>query len=202
MASWGIRVGVSEIPGRSARVERGERERDRARMLAVKRALPDIERALASFPSALGVMTSAFEHRRSGIVVSRIMRCASEPPCVAIAVPSGQRLATLIRDSRTFGLCLIDRGNRVLMKRFGEMGSTEAFDILDQRSLPSGSPLIAGASVALDCEVIRHMDLEADHELYVGIVTFAIMQGTEVSPVAAHSPLVPQPHEANTKSGV
>jgi flavin reductase (DIM6/NTAB) family NADH-FMN oxidoreductase RutF len=186
MAGWNARGGAADIPGRQARrSSRSDRDRDRFRVSPA--ALPEIERALGTLPAATWVMTSAHENRRGGVVVTRVMRGADEPPCVCVAVPTGQKLATLIRDSRAFGLCVVDRGNRLLMKKFageesvGVSGAGDAFDLLETRTLVSGSPLLARSPVALDCEVIRHFDLEADYEIYVGSVLGAFVNGEAVA---------------------
>ena len=38
---------------------------------------------------------------------------------------------------------------------------------------PSGSPLIDRALSFMDCEVTRHLELESDHRVYVGLVRSA-----------------------------
>ncbi len=178
MRTWGSSreagAGTS-VPGRQA--SRDDRvERDRVRAVPV-RPSAEVERALAILPSLTGIMTAAFEHRRAGLVVSRVMRCGGAPARVAVAVPSGQRLAMLIRDSRAFGLCLVDGSSRLLMKKFGEcpaLNTSDPFDTLETRTLITRSPLLMAAAVCLDCEVVRHVDLEGDHEIYVGVVLGAV----------------------------
>lgn len=193
MRSWGsIReqgAGLS-APGRQAR--RDDRaERDRS-VLVPARPSAEVERALAWLPSQSAIMTAAFEHKRSGLVVSRVMRCGGAPARIAVAVPSGQRLAMLIRDSRAFGLCLVDPSSRLLMKKFGEdpsINTSDPFDTLETRTLVSGAPLLMAATVSLDCEVVRHVDLEGDHEIYVGVV-LGTLQGRGAAAVAVGQTLV------------
>ncbi len=178
MASWGItRADTSDAPPRfGRRPDRPERDRDRERARQVSvAAIPDIRRALSMLPAATCVMTASFESKRNGMIVSRVMKAADEPACVCVAVESGQRLATLIRDSHAFGLCLIDPASRLLLKKFGPEESPDPFDMLEVRTLVTGSPLLGRSIVALDCEVLRHIDLEADHEIYVGQVLSAFV---------------------------
>lgn len=186
MATWGParefgRDAGLEGPGasrRPRRQDRSDRERERDRVLQiVPEAIPDIERAVGMLPTSSCLMTSGFENRRSGILVSRVMRCSGSPVCVCVAVPIGQRLATLIRDSRAFALCAVDRGNRLLMRKFAEddggltaPSNSDPFDTLETMTLVTGSPILKRSSMVLDCQVIRHMDLESDHEIYVGMV--------------------------------
>lgn len=190
MATWGARSGSAEIPGRQARrSSRSDRDRERVRLMPA--ALPEIERALGTFPSPPWLMASAHENRRGGVMVTRVMRAADAPPCVCVSVPTGQKLATLIRDSRSFALSLVDRSNRLLMRKFsgdesvGIAGAGDAFELLEVRTLATGSPMLAKAPVALDCEVVRHFDLEADHEIYVGLVLGAFVNGAPVTQAEA-----------------
>lgn len=186
MATWGTARDFGRDAGleglgesrRSRRLDRSDRERERDRTLQiVPEAIPEIERAVGLLPTSICLMTSAFENRRSGIFVSRVMRCSGSPACVCVAVPIGQRLATLIRDSRAFALCAVDRGNRLLMRKFAEddggltsPSTADPFDTLETTTMVTGSPVLKRSAMVLDCQVIRHMDLESDHEIYVGLV--------------------------------
>lgn len=124
--------------------------------------------ALSLLPAVPAVMTSAFENKRSGILAQRVMLCAEEPPCLAIAVPKGHRIATLVRDSHSFCLNLVDPKQRLLVKKFEHGCEADAFELLEHRTLSTGAPCLARALACLDCEVMRHFDLEADHEIYIG----------------------------------
>ena len=185
MSSWGVaRSGSNDSPSRfGRRPDRAERERDRERVRQVNRdALPDIQRALALLPTSAFVMTACHENKRNGMIVTRVMKAADDPACVCVAVPAGQRLATLIRDSHCFGLCMIDPGSRLMHKKFGSEETADPFDMLEVRTLITNAPLLTRSPVLLDCEVLRHLDLEADHEIYVGMVLSAVVRGVVVSP--------------------
>lgn len=133
-------------------------------------ASPEFERVLGLLPTMTCALTSAFEQRRGGVLVRRAMQCADEPVCIAVAVPTGHRIATLIRDSHTFALCLLDRSNRLLMRKFDGREDGDPFDTIETVRLVSTSPIPVRAMAAIDCEVVRHYDLEADHEIYIGQV--------------------------------
>ena len=61
--------------------------------------------------------------------------------------------------------------------------------MLEFRTLVTGSPLLSRSLISLDCEVLRHLDLEADHEIYVGQVLSAVVRGTTVNPADVLSSL-------------
>lgn len=149
----------------------------------------ECERAMAALPTVHAVMTAGFDGKRSGVLVHRVMRASDEPVSVAVSVPKGHRITTLIRDSRMFALCLIASTDRRLVRKF-EMSdepllpvSGDPFELLPVRKLVTGAPVLAGCHAALDCEVMRHFDLEADHEVYVGLVHAAWVP--EGSPLAS-----------------
>lgn len=136
----------------------------------------DLERVIARLPTALCVMTAAYERARAGVLAQWIMQCSTEPLLVCLAIPKGSRVGPVIRDSHTFGVCLIDGRARLLVKKFEiDSGEDDPFDSFELRTLRSGSPILARSIAALDCEVVRHFDLEATHELYVGQVLDARM---------------------------
>lgn len=121
------------------------------------------------------VMTAAHEGKRAGLVASSVGIAARTPACVVVSVPSGHRLASLIRDGRCFGISVLSAGQRLLLKkiRASADGDFDPFDTMECRTLVSACPLLRRANVVFDCEVIRHLDLEADHEIYVGRVLAA-----------------------------
>lgn len=139
---------------------------------------------LHTLPSVWCVMTSAFEGKRGGLLVQRVMVCANEPPAIAVSVPKGQRLATLIRDSHAFAINVLSPNQRLIIKKFREIQlpepgapvfANDPFDTIDVLRLKTGAPILARAIAAIDCEVMRHFDLEADYEVYVGMVMGAEM---------------------------
>jgi flavin reductase (DIM6/NTAB) family NADH-FMN oxidoreductase RutF len=59
----------------------------------------------------------------------------------------------------------------LLLKKFDDDApEDDPFDSFSVCGLKTGSPILTCAIAAIDCEVARHFDLEADHELYVGQV--------------------------------
>jgi len=68
-----------------------------------------------------------------------------------------------------------------LRRRFQYRPSAEEqhdpFDAVAVLSLETGSPILRASALAFDCEVVRHVDMDADHELYVGRVVAARVCG-------------------------
>ncbi|MFG0285849.1 MAG: flavin reductase family protein [Phycisphaerales bacterium JB039] len=128
-------------------------------------------------PSGLFLMTAAHD-TRAGAIIRWAQRCAEEPVLVAVALPKGHTIAPVIRDSRAFGLCEVRPDDKLLLAKFSKPEppdeQEDPFASLRVRTLKTGAPLLAGSTLALDCEVVRHFDLEADHEIYIGQVVAAL----------------------------
>lgn len=137
----------------------------------------DASEALSTFGSNCYVMTASFEGKRSGTVVRWVSPCADQPPLLAVSIFRGHWVETLIRDSHCFGLCKLDPADRLVTKKFLETGPRDApkrdvdpFDALQIETMVTGAPLLKRSPVVFDCTVIRHLDLEADHSLYIAQV--------------------------------
>ncbi len=129
--------------------------------------------ALGRIPSGLFVLTARHEDRRGGMLASWVQQVCFEPPMVMVAVSKGRPIMPLISESRMFGLCQIPKGDRVLLRKFaGKLDPSEdpflGFELLD--SSHAGVPILANVLAYLECEVACHMDVEGDHDLFVGRV--------------------------------
>lgn len=140
-------------------------------------------RALGLTPSGLYVMTAAHDGKSAGVLASWVQRCSNEPPLVSVALFKGHPIEPLIRDSRAFALCQLSEEDRLLARRFSRAeADPSVFDTLEIETLVSGAPCIKRAVAALDLEVHRHVDLDADHELFIGLVRDARMFNPGAAP--------------------
>lgn len=131
--------------------------------------------ALRRLPASRYLLTAAHGASRNGMLVSRVQHCADEPPVVAISVRKGHQLSPLIRDTARFGLAELREGDRVLARKFGAPVELQGEDpFLGHPLVPEDQtfdlPIPRGVASWMSCELIRHLDIEADHELYVGRV--------------------------------
>lgn len=133
-----------------------------------------VARALGMMPGGTYLITACFEGKRAGATAYAAMPCSTEPLLVGVASRKGHGIEPIIRDSRHFALCLIDPSDKLMARKFCSMSrEADAFDSLPVETLVSGSPIIKRSVLAFDCEVVRHFDMEADHELYIGRVLAA-----------------------------
>lgn len=145
--------------------------------------------ALALLESLTGgtyVLTSAHDSKRAGQIVRWVQRCADDPPLVCVAARKGHPIEPLIRDSHRFGVCRIDPRNKALVRRFTALRPpderVDQFDAVEVERLVTGSPILRHCVVAVDCQVVRHFDLEADHELYIGLVVGGVVHAPAAKP--------------------
>ncbi len=145
----------------------------------------EILRAIQRLPCGHFLMTAAFEDRRDGTRVRSVAPCSDENLLICVSSRKGSAVEPLIRDSRAFAINLVGPEDRLLLRKFpedealrpppDEMG--DPFDSIACLTLRTGSPVIERAALALDCEVVRHFDLEADAEIFVGQVVAFRMDG-------------------------
>lgn len=141
------------------------------------RVFAKISAALGRLPAGTFVLTSCHDGKRAGVLVNWVQRCAEEPLLISVAAMKGHRIEPIIRDSHSFAVCMIDAGNKLVQHKFRMRAMCEEdsdpFDAIGVCTMVTGAPVLRSCLLALDCEVVRHFDLEADYELYVGQVIAA-----------------------------
>lgn len=130
----------------------------------------DLARAIALTPCGLYVMTAGFEDRAAGLIARWVQRCSIDPPMLMIAIRKGEPIEPLIRDSRGFALCQISDDDRFLLRKFAPSADRQEdpFVCLTTTIGSSGAPIIERAMSYLDCELVRNVELDTDHRIYVG----------------------------------
>jgi flavin reductase (DIM6/NTAB) family NADH-FMN oxidoreductase RutF len=133
---------------------------------------PEVARAVGQIPRGRFILTAAYKDARMGVLVDWVQQCSTDPPMVVAAVATGLPVVPLIRDSHSFALCQVRADDRLLERKFSghRQDDDDPFDTLATTCAPSGSPILQRALSYLDCEVVRHIDLETDFGLYVGRV--------------------------------
>jgi len=130
--------------------------------------------ALSLLPSGLFLLTAAHEGKRAGVFVASAQVCADDPAMLCIAMRKGHWIEPMIRDSHVFGVCVVDPADKLLCKKFGDVHKPrepgDPFDCFAVDRLVTGAPIVRRCLAGIDCEVARHMDIESDHELYIGRV--------------------------------
>ncbi len=136
--------------------------------------MTELMSATDRMPIGRFLLTAAHGDQRNGMLVTRVQKCADEPITVTVAVQKGHALSPLIRDSAVFGLCEL-RGRDLLLSRLfnrpGELHGEDPFLGHDLVPNTGRVPIPTASASWVHCELIRHLDIEADHEIYIGRVT-------------------------------
>ena len=128
--------------------------------------------ALGRIPQSIYVMTSHSEDRMRGVLVTCVQQMAHEPPMIMVALPKGRPIIPLIHDSHSFAICQIARSDKLTQHRFAPNADAgdNAFEAMEITHGITGSPILKKALAYLDCELVRHIDVDADHDIYIGLV--------------------------------
>jgi flavin reductase (DIM6/NTAB) family NADH-FMN oxidoreductase RutF len=136
--------------------------------------------AIGKIPCGVFVLTAAYESARSGVLTRWIQPCSVQPPLLMVAIKLGSAVEPLIRDSHCFAICQVSDNDRTLLRRFAitPTRGDDPFLTIPARRATTGSPIIERALAYLDCEIVRVVDLDADHRLYVG----EVLEGDVINP--------------------
>ena len=128
--------------------------------------------ALGRIPSGLFILTARHEEQRAGMLASWVQQVCFQPPMVSVAVAKGRPIMPLISESRRFGLCQIPKGDKVIMRKFlsGPEQGTDPFLGHELTPTVTGVPILTHCLGYVECELACHMDVEGDHDLFVGHV--------------------------------
>ena len=129
--------------------------------------------ALGRIPSGLFILTAGYEDRRAGMLASWVQQVGFDPPMVSVAVAKGRPILPLISGSQQFGLCQLSEDDKILLRKFAGRGDPGEDPFLGFDLIPdtqTAVPILAHVLGYLECEVKAHLDVEGDHDVFVGKV--------------------------------
>ena len=139
---------------------------------------PDLAGALASWATAVTLLTVADDRDDVGATVSAFCAVSTNPPLVLMSLMSGSYPAELFGRAEEpvtrFAVTLLAAGQRVLAGRFAAAGRPGARLILDdvprRRGPDSGALIVDGGLAALECAAAQVIPA-GDHLLVIAQVT-------------------------------
>ena len=147
-----------------------------------------IHGALGLIPTGVCVLTSAWERWRRGRTVYQVQMACDAPPTVSVSIPTGTPIMPLISDSHRFGLNILPEGDPHGYKHRFVKGGTPNEKAEDMfMSVPhhdvAGVPILKDCLAWFVCELIMHVDLEGDADLFIGRAIEGGVVGTEAPKV-------------------
>ncbi len=143
--------------------------------------------AMGRLPSGLFVLTAAQDDSRMGIIVSFVQQACLNPPMVTVAIAKGRPIMPLISESRQFGLCQLADNDRLMVRKFAKFNDAAVtedpflgFELL--HGTLTHLPILANTMSYLECELVSHMDIEGDHDLFVGAVRGGALREKKLQP--------------------
>ncbi len=147
-----------------------------------------VGQAMGRLPSGLFVLTAAQDDKRMGIIVSFVQQACLVPPMVMVAIAKGRPIMPLISESRQFGLCQLAENDRLMVKKFAKFNDAAVTEdpFLGFEMMSGGVlgklPILKNTLAYLECELVSHMDIEGDHDLFVGAVRGGALRQQKVRP--------------------
>lgn len=144
-------------------------------------------RVLWAMPSGLYVVGSRSGAQRNLMTLNWATQLSFDPKLVGIGVEDAALTHRLIDESRAFSLCLIDREDRAIVRKFvkpvdfDEAAST-ANEFPFHDGPPTGVPVLDQAVAWIECEV-RQQVACGNHTLFIGEVVNCAFQKAEDTPV-------------------
>ena len=132
-----------------------------------------VQNVLNRFPTGGFLLTASHGLSRNGMLVNRVQQASNVPPTLLISVQKGQPLSPLIRDRRAFAVCEIAKGDLLVNRLFEtprELHGDDPFLGLPVIETSLGLPVPRCVASWVECELVRHLDIEADYEIYIGRV--------------------------------
>jgi flavin reductase (DIM6/NTAB) family NADH-FMN oxidoreductase RutF len=131
--------------------------------------------ALRMIPYGLYVlMSESADGRVAAATVNWVTQASFQPPLVAIGVKADSGAHEIIKESRSFALNILGKGQQDLafaffkpLEREENSIGGEAFSIGK-----SGSPILANAAAFLECSLVDTLE-KGDHSIFLGEVVEA-----------------------------
>lgn len=145
-------------------------------------------RVLWTMPYGLYVLgcRSADRERLHAMTINWVTQVSFEPKLVAVGVEKTALTHTLITDAGVFSLCVIDREDRSIVRKFVKPAvvDKEARTINDVPYIEraTGAPILAQCVAWLDCELRQAVDA-GGHTLFIGEPVECGFEKDEATPV-------------------
>jgi len=133
----------------------------------------NLKSAMRIYPQGVTVATTMGQGGPTGLTVSSFTSVSLEPPLVLISIAKGSALHDLFREAKAYAVNFLADDQKSVSDRFaGRTKAKDRFEGLGFLKGTSGSPIIEGVRVAIECKAWRVYE-GGDHSILVGEVVSA-----------------------------
>lgn len=151
----------------SALVKRGMEER------MERDVQTGLKQAMRAYPQGVTVATTDGPSGATGMTVSSFTSVSLEPPLVLISIAKGSAMHDLFREAKAYAINFLADDQKSVSDRFaGRTSARDRFEGLRFTKGVTGSPIIEGARVAIECKAWKVYE-GGDHSILVGEVVSA-----------------------------
>jgi flavin reductase (DIM6/NTAB) family NADH-FMN oxidoreductase RutF len=139
----------------------------------------DLEKIFSKFKSGVYVLTTLVDDVKYGWTISWVSKVSVKPSIVMISVGKNRKNHEILMDSEVFALNVIGSEEIELARHFGLSNgeNLKNFNGIDFISLNTGSPILKQTVGALDCKIIKTVDM-GDHVVFFGeVLDFILKDG-------------------------
>lgn len=152
-----------------------------------------VDAASTLLPSGRFLLTTTLEGFSDAHIISNVSRISTTPPLLLVGMEKGLSLSPMIRDSRRFAIGVLPQEPCALSRMFGTpaTGASDRFLGLPCLTLHGGLRMPSRVRGWFACEMVRHLDVGGDREVYIGLVYAAslVEAPSAVTPARASSRL-------------
>lgn len=126
--------------------------------------------AMARFPGAVTIVTSAGAGARRGITATAVCSVSADPPSLLVCLNRATGTCAMVADTGMFNVSLLaGDGGETAMRFAGAGGVTgdDKFALGDWRTDARGLPILAGAVANFCCEVAEQVQA-GSHTVFIG----------------------------------
>lgn len=153
---------------------------------------------MGGFPTGVTVMTSGRDEKAEGMTANAIISVSLEPLMMLASVHGEARINARIRDERYFAINILAAEQEGLSRLFASPERSSGLPAVHSMGGgygETGSPLVSGATAAIECEV-QAVYPGGDHDLFLGRVVAIHRNDSQKAPLAFYRGAYPTLQEA------
>jgi flavin reductase (DIM6/NTAB) family NADH-FMN oxidoreductase RutF len=130
------------------------------------------QKAFGQMTYGIYVLTTKLDDAVNGMIASWVTQVSYDPPLILAAVHPDRYSHDMIVESRAFGLHIIDRSQKDLLKRFKGPDPKEKFAGMEWMPGKTGVPILKDCLAWFELQVIEQLQ-PGNHTLFVARVVDA-----------------------------